>query len=232
MQKFIYPLRVLLAQLIISFGAFLTPAQALTIIGEGPDVSYALIEADEFGDDPLVYQYRYDFDSSAPLDSYALFTGIDSAVPELNLGFINFGDEVSPNYFLNSITYGTTTLTNTPFPLIGPFWAQWVRGGQAGFLDLVPVPSSEWQFGSGISYPYRVIEPDSWDGFVFSQESRPPSIAPPIDANPGPEPNPPLGNVPPVDVNPVPERGSSLLLLVGGTVALWLFRRGHEEKRI
>ena len=231
MQKFICPMRVLLAQLIISFGAFLAPGQALTIIGEGLDVSYALIEADAFGDEPIVFQYRYDFDPSSPLDGYALSTAIDSAAPELTLGFINFGDEEFPNYFLNSITYGTTTLTNTPFPLIGPFWAQWVRGGQAGFLELLPVPSSEWQFGSGISYPYRVVEPGSWDGFVFSQESRPPSDVQLVDPNPIPEPGSP-GSVPPVGVNPVPEAGSSLLLLVGGTVALWLFRRGHEEKRV
>ena len=209
----------------------MAPGQALTITGEGLDVSYALIEADAFGDEPIVFQYRYDFDTSSPLDAYALLTAIDSAAPELTLGFINFGDEEFPNYFLNSITYGTTTLTNTPFPLIGPFWAQWVRGGQAGFLELLPVPPSEWQFGSGISYPYRVVEPGSWDGFVFSQESRPPSDVQLVDPNPIPEPGSP-GSVPPVGVNPVPERGSSLLLLVGGTVALWLFRRGHEEKRV
>ncbi len=173
MQKFICPMRVLLAQLIISFGAFLAPGQALTITGEGLDASYALIEADAFGDEPIVFQYRYDFDPSSPLDAYALLTAIDSAAPELTLGFINFGDEEFPNYFLNSITSGTTTLTNTPFPLSGRFG---LNGSEAGRLAFLPSAGpffgmAVW-LGHFLSLPSRRTRVMGWVRF---QSREPPT---------------------------------------------------------
>jgi hypothetical protein len=203
MKKFMHPRAALLAAIIAA--VFPISVCAQIVIGTGSDASYAVIQAPAFGDPlhPLIYEYRYDYDSLKPLDGYHLMTAIDSAVPELNLDFINFGDDESPNYFLNSVTYGTTKVTNTPSPAFAPFWAQWVSGGEAGYPAAAPIPSGAWSFGSGISSPYRSIAPGSSDGFVFND-----------------------GDIPPA-VSPIPEPRAAALLL-GGVILLVirLIRRG------
>jgi hypothetical protein len=208
MKKFVHPARVFLAAIFGLTIAFHAPGNAQVVVGTGTDVSYAVIEANAFGD-PLIYEYHYNYDALEPLDGYDLLTAIDSADPALTLSFQNFGDEESPNYFLDSITYESLTLTSTPFPQTGPFWAQWVSGAEAGFPAAEPIPSDVWSFGSGVSSPYRAIGPGSSDGFVFNLGDSPPSV------------------------NPIPEPQSSVLLLAGITVVLWMFRRRrHDEKRI
>jgi len=207
MKMLVHPARVLLAA-VLTLVAFHAPAYGQIIIGEGDDVSYAVIEADEFAA-PLVYAYHYTHSPSEPLDGYALLTAIDFADPGLSLSFVNFGDDESPNYFLDSVTYGSMTLTSTPFPNVGPFWVQWVSGAEAGFPTAVPIASGGWTFGSGISSPYRSIGPGSWDGFVFNLGDTDPSIS------------------------PIPEPQSSVLLFAGITVVLWMLRRRrHEENRV
>lgn len=200
--------RVLLAAILAPLVVFGHSATAQILVGTGEDFSYAVIEAEPFGA-PLVYKYRYTYNPSAPPDGYALLSAIDAKDDSLSLSFVNFGTDESPNYFLNGVTYGSTTLTSTPFPDIGPFWAQWVSGGEAGFDKILPVPSGTWSFGSGISAPYREIGPGSWDGFVFNIGDTPPSI------------------------DPVPEPQSAVLLLAGITVVLWMIRRRrYEEGRV
>jgi PEP-CTERM motif len=206
MKMRVHPARACLAAILTTLLAFYAPANGQVIIGTGDDVSYAVIEAEQFA---LIYEYHYTHDPFAPLDGYTLLSAIDSADPSLSLSFLNFGDEESPNYFLDSVAYGSTTLTSTPFPQIGPFWAQWVSGGEAGYPVATPIDSGYWSFGSGISSPYRTIGPGSWDGFVYNMGDPPPSVS------------------------PVPEPQSSVLLLAGITVVLWMLRRRrHEEKRI
>ena len=208
MKMRVYPARAFLAAILSALVVLYVSAKGQILIGTGEDVSYAVIEAEPFGA-PLVYEYHYTYNPSAPLDGYSLLSAIDSAEADLNLSFLNFGSEESPNYFLNSITYGSTTVTSTPFPEIGPFWVQWASGAEAGYPEASPIASGVWSFGSGISAPYRTIGPGSWDGFVFNMGDTPPSIS------------------------PVPEPQSAILLLAGITVVLWMLRRRrHEEKRV
>ncbi len=178
MKKTIYPTRAFVAGIITGLVVLADSGRTQVVVGAGPDASYAIIEAEAFGNNPLVYEYRYDFDPSNPFDGYALFTAIDSADPGIEFGFVNFGDELDPNYFVNSITYGATRLVSTEFPNVGPFWAQWVSGGQAGFPLASPISSSVWSFGSGVSSPYRFVEPGSSDAFVFNDGDLPPSMDP------------------------------------------------------
>ena len=200
--------RVLLATILAPLVVFGHFANGQILVGTGEDISYTVIEAEPFGA-PLVYAYHYTYDPSAPLDGYALLSAIDAADPSLSLSFLNFGTDESPSYFLNEVTYGSTTLTSTPFPDIGPFWVQWVSGGKAGFPEASPIDAGTWLFGSGVSSPYRAIGPGSSDGFVFNIGDTPPSI----DA--------------------VPEPQSAVLLLAGITVVLWMVRRRrHEEGRV
>jgi hypothetical protein len=181
--------------------AFTSAASAQTIVGTGNDSSFLILEADAFGA-PLKFELRYDYNSASPLDAYDLLTAIDLASPELTFSFQNFGSTDAPNYILDAVTFNSITLTNTPFPLDGPFWSQFVSGGEAGYPTAGPVPFGEWNFGSGISRPFRELAPGSTDGFTFSEGDEP-SIA------------------------PIPEPSTWLLIGIGSTVLLLLRRKSH-----
>ena len=192
-------LKKILATLLAAVGLFSTPeAKAITVIGSGDDISYAVIQADAFGS-PLVFAYHYTYNSADPFDSYFLFSAIDAALPELDFSWINYGDVDDPNWFLTAITYQATTLTSTSWPDIGPYWVQWVAGGESGYPEAEPIAAEVWTYGSGMSIPYRLVQPGSWDGVIFND-----------------------GLVAPI--SPVPEPSSALLLVVGGA-AIWYRNR-------
>lgn len=170
MKKF---LATLLTAVVVS----LAPASAQTLIGSGSNSSFLVIEASAFGA-PLIFEVLYDFNPGNPFDSYALMTVVDAAVSDLSFSFVNYGTVQDPNYFLDSVTWQSLTLTNTAWPAVGPFWGQWVSGGLAGYPTAAPVAEGAWEFGSGISDPYRIVEPGSWDGFIFNDGSAAPSVAP------------------------------------------------------
>ena len=183
-------LKKLLLLLLATAGLIFTPsAKAITVIGTGDDVSYAVIQAPAFGS-PLIFEYHYTYDPFNPFDGYALFYFIDDAVSNLTLDWINYGDLDDPNWFLDSITYGSTTLINTPWPDVGPYWTQWVAGGESGYPFAEPISEGVWAYGAGFSSPYRIIQPGSWDGTIYNDGILPP-------------------------VSPVPEPSSTLLLIAG-----------------
>lgn len=155
-------------------------AQIIVNPDGGPDVSYLVIEAEDFGA-PLYYGYRYTFDEESPMDGYALASAIDEAVEDLELDWINYGDALEPNFFLTAITFGVVTLTNfVDFEagIFDPYWAQSVSGGAAGFPVAEPVSAQDWTLGSGASAPYRYHANGSADGYVYGDGSMDPSIAP------------------------------------------------------
>lgn len=161
-------------------GLSFAPAFAQTLtgtIGSGANASYLVIEAGDFGA-PLTFEYLYDYNPADPFDTYAMMTAIDAAVADLSFSYINYGTLDEPNYILDAVTYQSVTLTNTAWPAVGPFWTQWVSGGLAGYPTAEPVSSGSWGFGSGISEPYRQVEPGSWDGFIFNEGGSAPSVAP------------------------------------------------------
>lgn len=154
-------------------------------VGSGPNSSYLLIEASLFSA-TLVYQYNYTYDPDHLLSGYDLLTAVDAFDSNLQLDFINYGTPESPNYFLNAVTYNSVTLTNTGFPDYSPYWAQWVSGGRGGYPTQGTYLNGVWDYGSGASDPYRTLAQGSFDGYVYSDGSTPPSISP------VPEPNIPL----------------------------------------
>jgi hypothetical protein len=181
----------------ISLLAGSTEAQWVDI-GSGPDTSYLVIESPNdpsFLAAPLQFAIHYTFDTVSPQDGYWLLQEAIAFDASLSAVINNFGSPSEPNYFMNSMTYDLVTLTNTVLPATGPYWQQWVAGGEAGFPTASPVPSNSWTLGSGISAPYRALAPGSTDGFVFAEASTSPSVS------------------------PVPEP-SSFLLLVAATVLL------------
>lgn len=178
-KTFHHALRGLAAALWLVVGITTSNAQTLTAsYGTGASVSYLTFEATAFGPTPLVFAYHYDYDPGNPLDGHALLTAIFDADSLLSGSFMNYGNETEPSYFLNSVTYNGITLTNTPAPDYQPYWAQWVSGGSAGYPEAEPILSGVWDYGSGASWPYRLIAPGSWDGYVFDAGFTPPSASP------------------------------------------------------
>lgn len=130
MKMLVHPARVFLAA-ILTLVAFHALAYGQVIIGTGDDVSYAVIEAEQFGA-PLVYEYHYTYNPAKPPDGFDLFAAIDLADPNLSLGFANLGDGESPSYFLDSITYRIDEAHEHAFSkirsILGPV-GQWRSGG-------------------------------------------------------------------------------------------------------
>lgn len=188
--------------LLLALAAPTASAQILTgSVGTGDDISYLLIENIDFGPDPLVYAYHYTYDSENLLDGYDLFSAVLGAFgPQLSAVLDNYGTVEFPNYFVDSITYDGLTLANTEWPDTGPYWAQWVSGGKAGYPTAIPIASGTWEYGSGLSATFRTLAPGSWDGYTYNSESIAPSIS------------------------PVPEPTILVLLGIGG-IALLLRRR-------
>ena len=179
-------------------------AQAQTLTGSygtGSAVSYLVIQGTAFSTVPLWYEFHYDYNPTSPLNTYSMLTTIIAGDPLLDAVFINYGDEESPNYFLDSISYNGMTLTNTGAPAYEPYWAQWVSGGESGYPMAEPIASGSWSYGSGLSDPYRYLAPGSWDGFVYNAGFTPPDMA------------------------PVPEPQSWVLLLLGGALIVGFIRR-------
>lgn len=160
-------------------GACLLPINSYAaniIVGTGNDTSYFVLQSTNLG--MRTYEVNYTYNSSAGQDGFFLLDQIIAAEASSVFTVFNFGSMSSPNYFLNSIASDSVTETNTSSSPFVPYWAHWVSGGQAGFPSASPTTSGTWSLGSGISAPYRLITPGSWDGLFFSNGAIPPSPAP------------------------------------------------------
>ncbi|MFZ4681979.1 MAG: hypothetical protein ACOYMS_05725 [Terrimicrobiaceae bacterium] len=161
--------------------AAVSPVSAQTLngtYGTGPDTSYLVIQAADFGMEPLWYAFNYTYVPGNPLDGYAMLSTVVAGDPLLDAVILNFGTLAEPNYFVDSIIYNSVTLTNTGAPTFSPYWAQWVSGGEAGYPTPAPIASGAWDFGSGMSAPYRSLVPGAWDGYIFNDGLTAPSITP------------------------------------------------------
>jgi len=184
-------------------GACLLPIAsnaANIIVGTGSDTSYFVLQSTNLG--VRTYEVKYNYNSSVPQDGFFLLDQIRVADSSISFAINNFGSLLAPNYFVDSITFNSVTETGVSAPPFTPYWAQWVSGGAAGFPAASPKPSGTWSFGSGISAPYRVIAPGSWDALVFSNGSSAPSVS------------------------PIPETSSAALALLGSLV---IFKRRRRS---
>jgi len=185
---------------VVIAGACLLPSvsnAATIVVGTGPDTSYYVLQSPNLG--VRTYEVRYTYNASLMQDEFFLISQVLAGDASLTAVLDNsFGTVNNPNYLLNSITYNSVTELGVATPPYTPYWAQWVSGGQAGYPTASPITSGSWTFGSGMSAPYRLIAPGSWDARYFSDGSSPPSVA------------------------PIPETSSALLTLLGPLV---IFRR-------
>lgn len=189
---------------VVIAGACLLPSissAATTVVGTGPDTSYYVLQSPNLG--VRTYEVRYTYNASLLQDEFFLISQVLAGDTSLTADLDNsFGTLGNPNYLLKSITYNSVTELGVSTPPYTPYWAQWVSGGQAGYPTATPVTSGAWTFGSGMSAPYRLIAPGSWDARYFSDGISAPSIA------------------------PVPETSSALLAILGSLVA---FKRRRQH---
>jgi hypothetical protein len=144
------------------------------IVGTGGTTSYVVLESGNLG----VRTYEVRYTAASGQDGRFLLDQVLAGDSSLSMVFINYGSIPAPNFILDSITANSVTETNTGFPTYSPYWAHWVSGGAAGFPTASPVTSGSWTVGSGMSSPYRLIAPGSWDAYVFSDGTGQPSVAP------------------------------------------------------
>ena len=188
---------------VVIAGACLLPSvssAATIVVGTGPDTSYYVLESPNLG--VRTYEIHYTYIPSQQQDEFFLLSQVLSYDNTITVNLGNFGTVSAPNYYINSFTFNSVTEEGVSDPPYVPYWVQWVAGGEAGYPTASPVASGSWTFGSGMSSPYRLIAPGSWDARVFSDGSSPPSVA------------------------PIPET-SSLLLTLLGSLALFQRRRNR-----
>lgn len=199
---------------LVAFTVPVSKSSAQTIVGTGDSSSFLVIQAAAFDANPFVFEYRYTYDPLNLLNSYDLLVAVMATQPQFTLSFINYGDEESPNYFLNTVSYLASgsevpvTLINTGYPDFSPYWVQWVSGGESGYPEAEPIAGGAWTFGSGLSSPYRYLQPGSWDGYIYNDGNVAPSIA------------------------PVPEPSSILLIIAAGGILYGVIWKRRAQVRL
>lgn len=166
------------------------------IVGTGNDTSYLVLQSTNLGVRTYVIHYTYSAGTSQ--DGYSLLSQVLALDNSVTASLSNFGTLATPNYIVNSFTYNSVTETSVSSSPYVPYWAHWVSGGEAGYPTASPVASGAWDYGSGVSAPFRLIAPGSWDALYYSNGSTAPSVA------------------------PVPETSSAVLVILGSLV---IFKR-------
>ncbi len=180
-------------------GACLLPSvstAAITVVGTGPDSSFLVLESPNLG--VRTYEIHYTYSSGTSQDGYFLLSQVLGSDSTITAALSNYGSVAAPNYIVDAISLNSVAETGVSSPPYAPYWSHWVSGGQAGFPAASPIASGTWGYGSGLSAPFRLIAPGSWDALSYSD-----------------------GSVAPI-VSPVPEPSAALLGVAG---ALVIFRR-------
>ena len=174
------------------------------VVGTGNDTSYLVLQSTNLG--VRTYEIHYTYSSGTSQDGYFLLGQVLAGDSSIAVSLSDYGTPSSPNYIVDSFTFNSVTETGVFAPPYVPYWSHWVSGGEAGYPTASPIASGSWDYGSGISAPYRLIAPGSWDGLFYSDGSTAPSVAP--------------------SVAPIPETSSALLAVLGSVV---LFKRRRNS---
>jgi hypothetical protein len=185
-------------------------------MGSGPDVSYLVIDESTLSSAPLLFAYRYTYDSNTPISGYGLLHEV-AKLSSLDVTTIFYG--VGLGNLLDSVSYGGITVSSFAAPdwSTYTYWSYYLAGGSVripetsndGFVIAVdePVPADLWKF-SAVGMDSRFITPGSWDGWTLAGW------------------NPSFGEAP--SISPVPEP-APLPLAVLSLAALFFFIRWKQK---
>ncbi|MCE9588612.1 MAG: PEP-CTERM sorting domain-containing protein [Verrucomicrobia bacterium] len=196
--------------------AVLTGREPLLLdLGNGPDVSFLVIDDSGLSSSPLKFAYHYSYDSNNPLTGLDLLRSITSdALSGLSVGVgtTYFGGRRT--YLLDSFSFHGSTVQGTPFSAdndSGIYWSYYVAGvAEDGFT---PLKAGIWSYAQ-TGLDARLIAPGSWDGWTISSY---------IDGG-----LTTLDSVPSVSL--VPEPSTTFLVIVAGLFFVWAFRRKSSTK--
>ena len=167
-----------------------------TPVGMGEDSSFLVFETPQLG--ILGFEVFYDFDPKAPIGTTDLLGILADSQSLFSFTATDFGTIEQANEFLTSVTFDGVTETQPAD--FSAFFGFFGAGGQTGTTQdetgaFVPAPQpiafDSFTFTSGLSAPFRIVEPGSTDAIVLG----------------------PGGTVP--SFTPIPEPSAALLLLVG-----------------
>jgi len=167
-------------------GAVLTGVVPVSFaVGSGSDVSYLLIDESTLSSAPLLFEYRYTFDSNSPISGYELLNEV-KRLSSLDFTTIFYGGGLGNA--LDSISYGGTKASSFTAPdwSSGTYWSYYVAGGSE--VD-EPLASSSWKYAE-VGMDSRFITPGSWDAWTLAgwnpDFGAPPSISPALVPEPAP----------------------------------------------
>jgi hypothetical protein len=172
-------------------------------VGSGPDVSYLLIDESALSSAPLLFEYRYTFDSNNPISGYELLHEV-ARFSSLDFTTIFYGGGLGNA--LDSVSYGGITVSSFTAPDLstGTYWSYYVAGGSE--VD-EPLAAGLWKYAE-VGMDSRFITPGSWDGWTLAGW------------------NPSFGEAP--SISPVPEP-APLPLAVLSLAALFFFIRWKQK---
>jgi hypothetical protein len=172
-------------------------------VGNGSDVSYLVIDESTLSSAPLLFAYRYTYDSNTPISGYGL---LHEVAKLSSLDFTTIFYDGGLGNALDSVSYGGITVSSftAPYWTTGTYWSYYLAGGSE--VD-EPVPSGLWKYAE-VGMDSRLITPGSWDGWTLAGW------------------NPDFGAAP--SISPVPEP-TPLLLAVLSLAALFFFIRWKQK---
>lgn len=154
-------------------------------VGSGPDVSYLLIDESALSSAPLLFAYRYTYDSNTPISGYGL---LHEVAKLSSLDFTTIFYDGGLGNSLDSVSYGGITVSSFAPPdwSTGTYWSYYLAGGSE--VD-EPVPSGLWKYAA-VGMDSRFITPGSWDGWTLAGWTPDFGEAPSISPVPEPAPLP------------------------------------------
>jgi hypothetical protein len=154
-------------------------------VGSGSDVSYLLIDESTLSSAPLLFAYRYTYDSNTPITGYELLNEV-KRLSSLDFTTIFYGGGLGNA--LDSIIYGGTNASSFTAAdwSTGTYWSYYVAGGSE--VDEL-LASNLWKYAE-VGMDSRFITPGSWDGWTFAgwnpDFGAPPSMSPALVPEPAP----------------------------------------------
>ena len=132
-------------------------------VGSGSDVSYLLIDESTLSSAPLLFAYRYTYDSSTLIKGYELLQLVDNLTTDLDFTMTY---HLIYGHALESISYGTSSVgSEQREDFSGTYWSHFLNGG----LDngQAPTSSDDWNYALN-GMDLRTLSPGSLDAWTMS----------------------------------------------------------------
>lgn len=131
-------------------------------VGDGPDISFVVIQEPSLSSRPIVFAYHYTNASSPPINGYQLLLAIHAGYPDFDFATTQYSFGKS----LDAFRFGGTTVSSSTAPdgNGGYYWSYYLCGGYDGSGAVGTYGWSYSQYG----FESRTIAPGSCDGWTLA----------------------------------------------------------------